>query len=160
MDFWSWVCWISSASLFEGHNFHELADLTVTPQKTSNMRASLFEARGTLKQAPWTALACLQSCLKALRLLRHQPFLADALASVASESTGLLKRVDFVTLLSHRVHQTKTSPELAPVFFWGGFFGVPLFSTDQAKRIFFCWGPDSSLEKKTAIVGVTRSKHQ
>ena len=28
------------------------------------------------------------------------------------------------------------------------FFGVPLFSTNQAKSIFFCWGPNSSLVER------------
>ena len=36
------------------------------------------------------------------------------------------------------------SPELAPLFAFC-FFGVPLFSTNQAEPMFFCWGPNSSL---------------
>ena len=39
---------------------------------------------------------------------------------------------------------TVTSPELAPLVFFG-FCGVPLFSTHQAKKIIFCRGPNSSL---------------
>ena len=42
------------------------------------------------------------------------------------------------------VAATVTSPELAPPFFVL-LFGVPLFSTHQAKKIVFCWGPNSSL---------------
>ena len=34
-----------------------------------------------------------------------------------------------------------TSPELAPLFVFFCFFGFPLFSTNQAKKMIFCWGP-------------------
>ena len=37
-----------------------------------------------------------------------------------------------------------SSPELAPLFAVFSFSGFPLFSTNQAKKISFCRGPDSS----------------
>ena len=33
------------------------------------------------------------------------------------------------------------SPELLPLFIFPLFLGFPLFSTNQAKHVFFCWGP-------------------
>ena len=36
-----------------------------------------------------------------------------------------------------------SSPELAPLFVFY-FLGVPLFSTNQARKICCCWGPNSS----------------
>ena len=41
-----------------------------------------------------------------------------------------------------------TSPRISSPFCSFAFLGSPFFSTNQAKQIFICWGPNSSLEKK------------
>ena len=44
-----------------------------------------------------------------------------------------------------------TGAELVPPLFVFAFLGSPLFSTNQAKRIFCCWGPNSSLDHRSRM---------
>ncbi|CAJ1438930.1 unnamed protein product, partial [Effrenium voratum] len=52
--------------------------------------------------------------------------------------------VDFVHPRSRFFFWFKSSPELAPLFDLLLFLGLPLFSTNQARNVFFCWDPNSS----------------
>ena len=44
---------------------------------------------------------------------------------------------------------TQTFPGICSPFCFFAFFGSPLFATNQAKNIFFCWGANSSQETAT-----------